>query len=409
MTSNQIRQTIIEELNNRNGILNMVPAFVARTTFFPGKRLKIAPRDLYAYGMQRGALCERFVCSVAAADNGELTMENEGLSYINIGRGREKLLLKEAVDAAGEYLVGQEYMEKHGGMTAFSKIYDFCTPIAHHVHLMERDAGIVGVAPKPEAYFYPEQLNVIDYNHAYTYFGLLPGVKKQEVADRLRDWGKYGDNGILELSCAYKLRLGTGWNVPAGILHAPGSLATYEPQRVSDTSMFLQSMVHDKSIGIDLLYKFIPEEKQGDFEYLIDMLDWEANTDPDFKGNHYCEPIMVENEDEMREKGYVEKWICYGSDEFCAKELAVLPGRSVTIRDSAAYGMLMMEGYGTINGNSIETAAMIHVGRPTSDEMYVTREAATQGVTIVNRSETDDLVMLKNFGCDNIESKAFVK
>ncbi|MGI6567413.1 MAG: hypothetical protein ACOX3I_08890 [Limnochordia bacterium] len=34
----------------------------------------------------------------------------------------------------------------------------------------------------------------------------------------------------------------------------------------------------------------------------------------------------------------------------------------------------------------------------TNDEVFVTYGAAREGVTIVNESETDDLVMLKHFG-----------
>ena len=45
-----------------------------------------------------------------------------------------------------------------------------------------------------------------------------------------------GDNNILSLPRAYKLTLDTGWDVPAGVLHAPGSLCTYEPQLASDIS-----------------------------------------------------------------------------------------------------------------------------------------------------------------------------
>jgi hypothetical protein len=35
----------------------------------------------------------------------------------------------------------------------------------------------------------------------------------------MENWHK-GDNGILFLSHAYKLQLGCGWDIPAGILHA---------------------------------------------------------------------------------------------------------------------------------------------------------------------------------------------
>ncbi|BDF59664.1 hypothetical protein CE91St36_24810 [Christensenellaceae bacterium] len=406
---NNIRKTIQAELTARNGVINLIPSWVARTLLFPGRRLKLHPKDLYAYGAERGALSERWIASVSRADNGALTVENEGLSYINIGYGAQRLLLKEAMEEAGDLLIGEQTMKEHGGLTAFAKFYDFSAPIPHHVHLMEQDARQIGVAPKPEAYYFAPQLNSITYYHDYTFFGLLPGVTKKDVVKALENWGKYGDNGILELSVAYKLKLGTGWNVPAGILHAPGSLVTYEPQRVSDTSMFMQSMVHGKYMERELLTKFIPQKYEWDFEYMAEKLDWEANQDLHFKENHYCEPIPVEDMEVMRAKGYEEKWVCYGSDEFCAKELTVFPGAEVTITDSAAYGLIMLEGNGKLNGNRIETPAMIRFGELTNDEMFVTAAAARAGVVIKNESDVNPLVMCKNFSADNVESKQFVK
>jgi hypothetical protein len=404
----KIRQLINNELARRNGILNLKPSFVSRTTFFPGRRLRIHPNDLYAHGANRGALCERWICSVAAADNGDLTVENEGLSFINLPDNAE-LLLKDAISEAGDMLIGIDAMEKHGGMTAFAKFFDFKTPIGHHVHLMEKDSKLVGVEPKPEAYYFPFQYNAVDYDHAYTYFGLLPYVTKNDLINVIKNWGKFGDNGILELSVAYKLKLGTGWNVPAGILHAPGSLLTYEPQRVSDTSMFIQSMVQDKYLEKELLTKFIPEGKLQDVDFMADVLDWEANTDPNFKKNHYCEPIPVREDEKMAKEGYCEKWIAYGSNEFSAKEITIFPGKSVEIQDSASYGLIVVQGHGKMNANKIESPVCIRYGNPTSDEFFVSKKAAENGVLIKNDSDTDDLVLLKNFGSDCSESKEFVK
>ena len=59
--------------------------------------------------------------------------------------------------------------------------------------------------------------------------GLEPGTTKAQVRKCLEDWNK-GDNGILDLSQAYRLKPGTGWLIGPCILHAPGSLCTYEPQ-----------------------------------------------------------------------------------------------------------------------------------------------------------------------------------
>ena len=76
-----------------------------------------------------------------------------------------------------------------------------------------------------------------------------------------------------------------------------------------------------------LLVKDMPEDKHQDIDFIIGQLDWEGNVDPDFKSNHYLEPIPVAD---TAAEGYVDRWIVYGRIEgrqdFSAKELTVDPG-----------------------------------------------------------------------------------
>jgi len=394
-----------EELNKNGGVFRLIPAWVSRNTLPPGKRLKLDNRDLFVRGGERGAVCERWLASTGEADNGDLTTENEGLSFIAVDGGKERILLKEAIEIMGDEIIGEGVMQKYGGLTVFAKFYDFSCSIPHHVHLLEKDAKLARVNPKPEAYYFPRQLNSITYKSSYTYFGLEPGTTKEDVIKCLKKWGKTEGNEIIELSKAYKLEVGTGWDIPAGILHAPGSMATYEPQRVSDVSLFFQSMVDDRYMDRSLLVKFIPEKRHYDFDYLVDTLDWEANVDPDFKKHHFRVPVPVDSVEEMREKGYKEYWVSYGSDEFSAKELTVLPGRAVTIKDDSSYGLIMMEGYGVMNNVEIETPVIIRFDEVTSDEFYITKQAANEGVTIKNLSKFSKIVMLKHFGPENEDAK----
>lgn len=160
--------------------------------------------------------------------------------------------------------------------------------------------------------------------------------------------------------------------------------------------------------AFNMLTKFYVEEKQEDLSYIADSIDWEANLDPEFKKNHYHEPIPVRDLEEMRKEGYEERWVVYGSAGFSAKELVVLPGQTVTIRDSAAYGLIMMQGYGLMNGMNIETPAMIGYEDLTADEMYVCANAAKNGVVIQNFSKTNPIVMLKHFGPGNPDAAQFL-
>jgi len=61
----------------------------------------------------------------------------------------------------------------------------------------------------------------------------------------------------------------------------------------------------------------------------------------------------------------------------------------------------MMQGHGTINGLQIDTPALIRYGQLTNDEYFVSEQAAREGVTIVNHSNADPVVMLKHFGPGN--------
>jgi len=186
--------------------------------------------------------------------------------------------------------------------------------------------------------------------------------------------------------------------VPPGILHAPGSLLTYEPQRASDVSAMFQNIVWNTYTAKELLQNNIPKDKRDELDYYIELLDWDLNTDPLFFEHRFMEPKPVKPLEEMRGQGYEEYDIVYKSEYFSAKELTILPGRSVLIKDKGPYGAIVIEGHGTFGNLSIESPAMIRFGQITQDELFVTDKAAKEGVLITNTSNTNALVMLKHFG-----------
>ena len=265
------------------------------------------------------------------------------------------------------------------------------------MHQSDEKASVVGQKGKPEAYYFPKQLNNTPGRFAYTFFGLNPGTTKNDVKRCLERWDS-GDNGILYLSKAYKLQVGTGWNVPPGVLHAPGSLLTYEPQRASDVSAIFQSLAGERYMPWKLLVKDVPEEYRQDLDYLVEMLDWESNLDPDFYRNHFLAPRPIKALEEMRTQGYEEYEITYGSEYFSAKELTIFPGRTVTIEDTAAYGAIVIQGHGQFSVLDIEAPGMVRFGQMTQDEVFVTYEKARQGVRVCNQSARENLVLLKHFG-----------
>ena len=334
-----------EALSAGEGIVRLAPCWVPRSFLMPGGRLKLDPRDLYALGAHRGGIDERWFSSTTHAENGPGTPEDEGLSYIDTAGGR--VLLKEAIETAGDEFLGADVMREQGGWSMLCKFFDNLGPIPHHMHQSEEHAARVGQKGKPEAYYFPPQYNFTGNNFPYTFMGLEPGTTKDDVRRCLERWNE-GDNGILYHSKAYKLQPGTGWQIDAGILHAPGSLVTYEPQVNSDVFAMFQSMVEGRAVPWDLLVKDVPPEHRQDLDYIIGMLDWEANVDPAFASHRLCHPKPVKPEAEMRAEGYIEKWVaCAAPHLYSAKELTVLPGRSVTIKDARAYGLITVQGHGS--------------------------------------------------------------
>ncbi|MCP5112903.1 MAG: hypothetical protein GY953_18920, partial [bacterium] len=210
-----------------------------------------------------------------------------------------------------------------------------------------------------------------------------PGTTRDDVRRCLERWNE-GDNGILYHSRAYRLKPGSGWQVDAGILHAPGSVATSEPQVNSDVFGMYQSMVEGRAVPWALLVKDVPEEHHHDLDYILDMLDWEANLDPEFAKHRYFEPTPVKDPAAMAEDGYSEVWIVYSTAKYSAKELTVHPGRTVTITDAEAYGLIVTQGVGSVGVMDVETPALIRYGEMTKDELFVTAAAATAGVKITN-------------------------
>jgi hypothetical protein len=383
-------------LDAGEGLLRLTPTWVPRSFLHPGKRIKLHPDDWYAYGAHRGGIDERWFSSTTEAAN-DGRVWHEGLSFCEFDG--EEFLLRDAVAEAGPQLIGEPMFKKYNRWPVYSKFFDNMGPIPHHMHQGFEDARLVGQEGKPESYYFPPQLNNVNNNFAYTFMGLEPGTTQAQVRKCLEDWNK-GDNGILDLSRAYRLKRGTGWLIPPGVLHAPGSLCTYEPQWGSDVFGMFQSLVEGREVPWSLLVKDMPKEKHQDLDFIVGQLDWERNVDTHFKEHNYLEPIT---DKERSGKGYTDRWVVYGTIDgrqlFSSKELTLEPGASCTLEDPAASGWITVQGRGRIGKLDIQTPVMIRFGARTEDEIFITYEAARRGVRIENTG-SEPLVGLRYFGPD---------
>jgi hypothetical protein len=381
-------------LDAGGGLLRLTPTWVPRSFLHPGKRIKLAPTDWYAYGAHRGGIDERWFGSTTEAAN-EGRVHDEGLSYVAFGG--ERCTLRDAVGEMGPRLIGRAMYEKYQRWPVYSKFFDNMGPIPHHMHQGFKHAKLTGQEGKPESYYFPPQLNNVDNNFAYTFMGLEPGTTKAQVRRCLEDWSK-GDNGILDLSRAYRLKRGTGWLIPPGVLHAPGSLCTYEPQWGSDVFGMFQSLVEGREVPWSLLVKDVPKEKHRDLDFIVEQLDWEKNVDTHFKEHNYLEPIVDHS---ASGPGFTDRWIVYGTVDgeqlFSAKELTVEPGSKCRLKDPGASSWITVQGRGRMGKLALQTPAMIRFGEETEDEVFITYEAAAAGVEIEN-SGSEPLAGLRYFG-----------
>ena len=387
--------SVIQEVFERgNGILQLTPTWVPRPFNRPGRRLRLHPDDEFAMGMDRGAIVERWFSSITHSETAGAG-PYEGMSFVNVDDDpKHVVLFKDFIDELGAKLIGQELIDRYGTWPMYSKFYDYQYPLFHHIHHAEEACKKVGVLPKHEHYFFPKQYN----NHMgampVSYFGFDPSVTKEEVIERLRDFTTR-DTRITELARGFRIELDTGWYTQAGVVHAPGSLCTYEPQWNSDVMAIWENVVNGEVFHESDLNAYLPEKDKKDIEKIFEVADWDMNTDPNYREHYFRRPVLESKSDK-----YLQNWIVYGNNYVGAKELTVNPGCTVTIKDPCAYGCLVIQGHGQLGNFKCESPTLIHYGDLTCDEFFVSKGTAAAGVKITNESKYEPLVILKHFGPD---------
>ena len=396
--------TIKKVFEAGKGILQLTPTWVPRGFNEPGHRLRLHPDDYYALGMSRGGICERWLGSITKALNGPETGETEGMSYVLADKKtKEKILLSKFVDELGSSLIGETLMEKYGTWPVFAKLYDYDKPLFHHLHLTEERANKIGMHGKPEAYYFPPQCNSSYLGRfPLTYFGFDPSTTKEEVMDCLKNYD-VKDTRITELSRAYRIKLGTGWYTPAGVIHAPASVVTFEPQWNSDVNTIMENVTMGEVNPHNLLTDCAPEEEKNDLDAIFAQIDWEESTRPDYKETYFRMPKIKTESNRA-----IEKWVAYANDFVAAKEVTILPGQTYTLTDQAAYGAVITQGHGTFGCFECEAPGLLHFDDISGDEFFVSEKAAKNGVIVKNTSSYESLVILQNYANNNPEVPASI-
>lgn len=384
----EIRKKVEKALEKGNGILHMMPAWVARTFLSGGQRLGLKESEYYL-GEERGWITERWFASTTQTDPHTFP-EDEGISYLDNDDG-EDISLKEAIEHAGDLIMGKKYARTHKGLSRLVKIYDYDDRVPYHIHQMKEHAVLVGRNPKEEAYYFPENADLGP--HPESFFGVHPYITDQKKYDLLLpyliDWDS---DSILKHSRAYLNVPGEGFHLPAGILHGPGTALTLELQEDSDVFAMFQALVAGNIISKDLLFKDVREEdseNEGE-KYMLTQVDWVASGDPYIYENHRTYPQLIK---ESKQEGGEEYWIYYNTTKFSGKKLVVKPGGTFKSIDNGIYNIFVWSGRGTFGGQEIEA------GNFRLDELLISHNSAIKPL-IVKNTGSKELEIIKFFGPD---------
>src|SRR5215467_9921039 len=108
----KVSSTLVRQaLEAHDGLLRLAPTWVPRSFLMPGRRIKLAPQDVYALGAHRGGIDERWFASTTPAAN-EGAPPDEGLSYV-VFEGTRAFTLRDAVAAEGAKLVGKAIWDRY--------------------------------------------------------------------------------------------------------------------------------------------------------------------------------------------------------------------------------------------------------------------------------------------------------
>lgn len=387
MAVDATRDSVQRALADGGGMLRLRPTWVAREWLPPGRRLGLAEDQLHVG--ERGDICERWLGSCTKADN-RVGPDDEGLSYLAIEGGAE-VLLRDAVEGDPVAIMGASYAATHAGLGRLAKIFDFAARVPFHLHPRQQHASLVGRHQKDEAYWYPQDVDM--GAHPESFLGLHGSFIDPANHDRLLPYlTEWNSDRILEQSQAYFQVAEHGFHVQSGLLHAPGTALTFELQEDSDVLLMFQALNAGTIISRDLMFKDVrPEDRERYGErFLLETIDWEANTDPFFYENHHLEPRLIES---SVQAGGAEHWIYYDTPKFSGKKVTVAPGQRYTSIDRGVHNLIVWRGKGTFDGMTIDS------GDPSLDELLVTHGRAVKPIEIVNTA-SEPMIVLKFFGPD---------
>src|SRR4051794_35259948 len=152
--SSNVKSAAEAARESTDGLLRLAPCWVPRSFLQPGKRLKLDPKDLYAFGLNRGGIDERWFGSTTPAANDNRTPD-EGLSYV-VSNG-QRFQLADVVADLGGTIIGHANWSKPKNWPVYSKSFANMGPPPHPRPQRPPPPNLVHQEGTPETNYFPPQ------------------------------------------------------------------------------------------------------------------------------------------------------------------------------------------------------------------------------------------------------------
>lgn len=355
-----LRERLERTVAEQRGVLGTHPAVVRRGTYC-GRGILGRNRSRRAGDVDdRGYLpVEWWIMSQTPAVN-PMPVDGEGITGVR-DRGGSVHRLDQAVDACGTLLFGN-YVDRWplfklldiGGDAVQPDFADTleAPPIPAHVHGGSIADGRARGTGKWEAYFFPPTdvgPTRLRLDGVKTRLGLNPQTTREAFTTALLEFGV--SDRMYTLLNEYPIAPYEGWDIPPGVVHAPGPWPTLEVQTPQD----------DFNLAAwQLGQRLDPEGRAREFkelvlrglrtpcDYVSELVDWRASTAADFQAAHHRRAAVLEDDDRGRR-------LRIFFDPFDAEALEVRCGKRWTIgADDRPVAVVVWAGSGTVNGMGVD-------------------------------------------------------
>jgi hypothetical protein len=273
-----------------------------------------------------------------------------------------------------------------------SKKFDNTNPIPHHLDWKKWEVYDINRYDNGEVH--PSHYHT-------TAMGLYPWVTRDDLLNSLRKFDTKEYNGIRHLSPHVMMIVGQGFTMPNGVLHSPTDLVHHEVHVTMDEHFLAENLTLDgwidsKGAFMACREQDYPKDKHGDWEYLVEHFDFEANQDPNFVKKNSRPPIAAS---EYENEGISAEWIVYGNflgDQKCSiLRIRVKPGVSgeLPLKHPAVFHT--NQGRGRLGALGVQLEPQLRFGKLYYERGFISQAAIDHGpLKIENRGEDEFVITL---------------